>query len=758
MRKWFSRIRTKFIAVFLFLIGIISVFIFVFFPAKLEEQGYIATINKAHSLTEIIAFSVSPAIFFNDIENISIIAESVKQDDEIAYLIIIDKSGKVLYSYNRYGNSKILKTNEIEVFQAESPVIINEEEIGHIRLGLSLENLKMQVSESRKLIAFVSIIIFLAGSIAVFITSAIVTRPLYQMVRTVEHISRGDLAHRAEISSQYEVGQLGLAFNMMLDRLESAYTELININQTLEERVKERTKELQQEINERVIAEKALRESEEKYRILVENANEAIFIIQDEIIKYTNPRADYILGYPKDTLLFDSLLNYIHPEDKNLMIDGILKETDNKRNNRFYVIRIIDKDGNTKWLECIRSSITWEERTAILVLAYDITEKRKLEDATLKAQKLESIALLAGGIAHDFNNYLTGIAGNITLAKMSLNADEKAYNRLIEAEKALKRASNLTKQLLTFSKGGMPVLKSTSIVDLLKESVNFVLSGSNVKCNFSIPDDIWNANADEGQISQVINNLVINAAQSMPGGGIINIQAQNVVIEEKDTIPLKHGNYIKVSVQDHGVGIPNENIDKIFDPFFTTKKTGSGLGLSITYSIIKKHNGYITAESKLGKGTTFHFYLPATLEKAPVTEKTQEETIKHGKGKILVMDDEEIIRDLAYEMLDSLGYDAAVVEDGSKAIDCYKKAKETNEPFDLVIMDLTIPGGMGGNEAIKKLLEIDPEAKVIVSSGYSNDPIMANFREYGFKGVIPKPYKMTEVSEVVHKLINEKVI
>ncbi len=758
MIKFFSKIRTKFITIFLFLIATISLFIFIFFPAELEKQGYKAIADKANSLIEIIAFSVSPAIFFDDIESINIIAESAKQDEDLVYLVINDVSGRILFSFNK--NKKLdqkSRNPESDVFMIEHSVFINNLEIGHIKLGLSLENLRKQVSGSRKITALASIIIFLVGTVSFFIISMIITKPLNQMVKTVELISKGDLTHRVDISSQYEVGQLGLAFNTMLDRLESAYTELINANQTLELRVKERTSELQHEINERILAEKALKESEEKYRILVENANEAIFIIQNEMIKYTNPKAINILGYPQDTLLLDNLLNFIHPEDRDIMTEEIIKDPNNKKNNRNHIIRILDKAGNTKWLEVSRLVITWEESPAILILAYDITEKRRLEDEALKAQKLESIALLAGGIAHDFNNYLTGIDGNITLAKMLTKSDDKAYERLSEAEKALKRASNLTKQLLTFSKGGMPVLKATSIVDLLKESVSFVLSGSNVRCEFSIPDNIWNVNVDEGQINQVINNLVINAMQSMPNGGIINITVENIIIKEKEAISLEPGNYVKVSIKDHGIGIPDENINKIFDPFFTTKINGTGLGLSITYSIIKKHNGYITVESKLGAGTTFHFYLPAILEKVQSKEKSiAEETIKFGKGKILVMDDEEIIRELAYEMLSSLGYDVTTVKDGSQAIDYYKKAIELNEPYDLVIMDLTIPGGMGGNETMKNLLKIDPDIIAVVSSGYSNDPIMANFKEYGFRGIIPKPYKMMEVSDILHKLIVSK--
>ena len=287
---------------------------------------------------------------------------------------------------------------------------------------------------------------------------------------------------------------------------------------------------------------------------------------------------------------------------------------------------------------------------------------------------------------------------------------------------------------------------------MLKDTAGFALRGSKVKCEFFVPDDLWSVEIDEGQISQVINNLVINANQAMPEGGIIRIYAENMVIEKEDCLPLKEDNYIKIMVKDFGDGISKKDIHKIFDPYFTTKPKGTGLGLSTTYSIIKRHEGYITVESMLGVGTTFFVYLPVS-HKRVYSHKDLENIPCKGQGKILFMDDEQDVRDIAGYMLNYIGYKVEFAVDGVEAIELYKKAKESRIPFDAVIMDLTIPGGMGGEEAIKKLRELDPEIKAIVSSGYSNAPIISRFQEYGFSGVIPKPYEVKDLNEVLHKVI-----
>ncbi len=391
----------------------------------------------------------------------------------------------------------------------------------------------------------------------------------------------------------------------------------------------------------------------------------------------------------------------------------------------------------------------------VILVLRDITESKRIEEELIKAQKLESLGVLAGGIAHDFNNLLTAILGNVSLAKMHSKPGDKAVLRLDEAEKASLRAKDLTQQLLTFAKGGAPVKKTVSIADVLRDSAKFALRGSNVRCRFEIADDLCALEIDEGQISQVIHNLMINACQAMPDGGTIKVEAENATVwpEQDANSTLAAGRYVKLSVTDEGHGIPQEVLPKIFDPYFTTKKRGSGLGLATSYSILKNHDAMITVESEIGIGTTFHIYLPVSAHKRPVKERAKDKPIR-GNGRILVMDDEEMLRNFVGELLDLLGYDVNFAADGQETLDAYCRARQEGTPFDCVLMDLTIPGGMGGREAIQKLLEIDPSVKAVVSSGYSDDPVMADFKNYGFCGVVAKPYDAEQLSEVLHRVIN----
>lgn len=392
----------------------------------------------------------------------------------------------------------------------------------------------------------------------------------------------------------------------------------------------------------------------------------------------------------------------------------------------------------------------------VVLVLRDVTEKIRLEEEVLQMRKLESVGLLAGGIAHDFNNILTAIIGNIFLTKMSLEDDkEEAINLLHDVEKASMEAKKLTQQLLTFSRGGAPIKKTSSINDLIKDSINFTLRGSNVRPDFFISDDLWPVIADTGQINQVLNNLVINADQAMPAGGIIQIYADNVVVDNKNNLPLKNGKYVKITVVDRGIGISKEYLSKIFDPYFTTKKSGNGLGLATVYSIITKHDGYITVDSEVGRGSRFQFYLPASRKKI-IREKSVEKIFLDGKGKILLMDDELSIRIATGKILKKIGYEVEFAAEGSEALKKYEQAIEKRHPFDLVILDLTIPGGMGGLQTIEELLKKDPFTKAIVSSGYSSDPVMANFKKYGFSEVIAKPYDLSELRTKLFKVINNK--
>ena len=392
-------------------------------------------------------------------------------------------------------------------------------------------------------------------------------------------------------------------------------------------------------------------------------------------------------------------------------------------------------------------------------LEKECSECKVIEEELVKARKLESIAALSGGIAHDYNNLLTSIMGNISLAQAYLEPDDKAFTLLNAAQHASMLAKDLTQKLVVFSKGGSPTRKIAFLSPLVKRATEFSLSGSNVKCEFNIPDELWAVEIDETQIGQAIYNLIMNAREAMSDGGIIRVDAENVDIAD-EVLHLKNGRYVKVSFKDEGVGIPKERLGKIFDPYFSTKEMGAqkgmGLGLSICHSIIKGHGGGVGVESKEGAGTTFSIYLPAS-GKEILEEKTEnklmEETTVFGKGRILVMDDEKMIRDLAGEILSHLGYEVQFSKNGTEAIKYYKEALEYGEPFDAVVLDLTVRGGMGGKEAIRELMKIDPDVVAIVSSGYSDNSVMTDFEKHGFSGVVAKPYSVHEVSETLSKLL-----
>jgi signal transduction histidine kinase/CheY-like chemotaxis protein len=386
-------------------------------------------------------------------------------------------------------------------------------------------------------------------------------------------------------------------------------------------------------------------------------------------------------------------------------------------------------------------------------LEQEITERKRMEDELIKAQKLESVGILAGGIAHDFNNILTSVSGNISLAKMRIKPGDKIFDLLSAAEAASMRAQGLTRQLLTFAKGGAPVKEIASLQNLIKESSLYVLTGSKSRCEFQIAEDLWPVEVDVGQINQVIRNVVLNANQAMPDGGIIRVTGENHVLDEKQDLPVKPGRYIRISIKDQGVGIAEKHLSKIFDPFFSTKPTGRGLGLATAYSIIKKHNGHIAVNSLPEAGATFHIYLPASDKELPVKE---EPVLLTGSGRILIMDDDKLLKEMAGDMLEMLGYESGFADDGDEAIEMYKKAMGSEKPYDAVILDLTIPGGMGGKETIKKLLEIDPEIKAVVFSGYSDDPVMSNYRKYGFKGMMPKPFDAYALGKALSDVLSSR--
>ncbi len=414
------------------------------------------------------------------------------------------------------------------------------------------------------------------------------------------------------------------------------------------------------------------------------------------------------------------------------------------------------KDGITRSIAASGAPIRSKDGKILgVVLVFrDITQEQKIQNELLKKMKLESLGMLAGGIAHDFNNILTAILGNVSLAKTELDAESPVNRYLEETEIATLKARDLSSQLLAFTKGGAPRRTITSITRLVEDSTRFVLRGSNIQSTFYMPDNLWQGVIDPGQISQVVHNLVINAQQANPGGGEIVIRAGNVMINEQHAkaLILHPGPYVSISFKDNGNGIPLDLMSKVFDPFFTTKEKGSGLGLFMAYSIVKNHDGAITIESKVGLGTTVTIYLPAVTGNIPVEEDQKDEIIL-GSGRILLMDDDELVTTMASKMLQKLGYEVEIAFRGEEALEKYRQAKGNYLPFKAVIMDLTIPRGKGGKQTIQEMLAYDPDTRAIVSSGYSNDPIMSEFKKFGFKGCVAKPYRIQDLSKVLNQVL-----
>jgi PAS domain S-box-containing protein len=385
----------------------------------------------------------------------------------------------------------------------------------------------------------------------------------------------------------------------------------------------------------------------------------------------------------------------------------------------------------------------------VIGMISDITKRKKTESLLMNAQKLESLGVLAGGIAHDFNNLLGGIFGYIDLAAKSTK-ERTTSDYLGKAQSAIDRARGLTRQLLTFAKGGVPIKKLDTLAPLLRECVQFALSGSRVSCDFRIPENLWLCEFDKNQIEQVIDNLVINAQQAMPEGGTIEISAENITLGEKAHLKPPAGNYVKLSIKDHGIGMPKEILEKIFDPFFTTKSKGHGLGLSTCYSVVNRHGGCIEVESEPGKGSTFTVHLPASPGMT-LTDDTSAAATHRGTGTILVMDDEEVLREAITGMLGYFGYSVVCARNGREAVDLFSAETRANRKIAAMILDLTVPGGPGGKEAAAEVRKIDRTIPIFVASGYANDPVMADPGKYGFTASIPKPFSILELSDLLNR-------
>jgi len=452
---------------------------------------------------------------------------------------------------------------------------------------------------------------------------------------------------------------------------------------------------------------------------------------------------------------YEAFLDTVHPDDREYVLNSV---HDALYNNAPYSIqhRIVLRGGEVRVVH-ERARVVFDDNgqpVRMMGTVQDITESKAMEEELNKAQRLESLGVLAGGIAHDFNNILTGIVGNVFLMKKDVCPSDAVLERLDFIDSAVKRAKGLTHKLLTFSRGGAPVKQAVDMVGIATETGRLVFSGSRIAFDIDAGEGVCTVDADEEQIGQVFQNIYMNALQAMPERGQVSVRLENC----KETEQPSHSgsNYVKVTIADTGPGIPQENISKVFDPFFTTKAGNNGLGLSICFSIVKRHSGFIKVESSVKGGTAFSVYLPA-LETVAVqgTEAKEPPQPLSGSRRILVMDDDEMVRYAAGAILTDFGYGVVLASEGEEALDLYRQAMESGDPIDLVIMDLTVHGGMGGKEAIERLLAMDPEAKAIVSSGYCNSPVMSDFKKYGFQGALQKPYNVVEFSAAIRKALGE---
>ncbi len=513
------------------------------------------------------------------------------------------------------------------------------------------------------------------------------------------------------------------------------------------------------DVTERKKAEEALRRSEERLQLALDATNDGLW---DFYLKtgdfYVNPRYYTMLEFEPYEMApsVKMWIDLLHPDDRDYVVNKQVEMIQKNLESFEEEFRLRTKSGGYRWI-LSRGKVVERDKdqnpARILGTHIDVTDRKGMERDLLEVRKLESLGVLAGGLAHDFKNIIASIMGNLSIAKFCSVPDTEIFEYINEAETACTRAQELTQQLLTFSKGGSPAMKTTDIAPTVKQSALFVLRGTNVGCEIILPPGLWPVRADEGQISQVINNVVINAGQAMPKGGTIRIRGENVVLGDKNETALPAGKYLRLDVVDFGKGIAPEHLPMIFDPYFTTKPKGTGLGLATSFSIIKKHGGAITVDSKPGVGTAFHIYLQASEEELSSDRIWQQEYVR-GTGKVLIMDDEEMLRRTASRMLQLLGYTPEVAADGDEAILKHGQALKDKKPYDLIIMDLTVQGGKGGKEATEELLNIDPWARVIVASAYDEDPVMRDPTKYGFISAIPKPFKMEEIGRALNEALS----
>jgi PAS domain S-box-containing protein len=773
-------IRTKFIVIFTILVGLICVFIYVYFPLKLETQAIQSIADKARSINDMTAFKVSSTLLFEDKKDMKEILDGVRQNKDLAYLVVLNPKGEVFSAINLEtalkADYKILANNnpiteDKLIYRTRAPIIHKSKAIGDIFLGLSLNNLRALLEKSRLTITYVSSVIFILGVVAVFLTSTLITRPLKKMAHTIEEISGGDLSKRVTFSSKDELGNLAQSLNLMVENLEAYSNKLEELNNTLESKVVERTEKLQQEVNERKQAQEALKKSEEKYRRLVDNSLVGIYITRDHVVKFCNRKFANIFGYhAPEEILGKHMQELITKESwERLNMDNNLGNV-SESNTKVaipcrYELNGILRNGAIFQIEVFVSPITFHDRPALEGILMDITgrkqteeERQKLEDQLRQSQKMESLGTLAGGIAHDFNNILSAIIGYTELTLKIVPEKSKAKSNLKRVLAASDRATELIKHILAFSrkseKERKPIWLNKVVDDVLKLMRSTL--PTTIEIRQHIPQMKNPVLANKAEIHQVVINLCTNAGHAMSKkGGVLQIDLKEINVKHNtiDRIHLEPGTYQQLTISDTGHGMPPEIMERIFEPYFTTKKEkGTGMGLSVVHGIVKSYGGNITVYSEPGIGTTFHIFLPVCQEKEVGVDTDHTSVLLPGNECVLFVDDEPILVEVGREMLKKMGYHVVTRTNSIEALEAFNT--EPNR-FDLVISDQTMPH-LTGIQLAKEIRKRRADIPIILFSGFSEVINEYNFKSQGINAFLMKPILEKDLASTIRDVLDNK--
>ena len=725
-------------------------------------------IRDTSILAGMVADNCTAALAFEDARSATSILSSLKSQPQIEFSSIHTLNGDELARYMRDTSQPPPPLGQLPdsghllldgALYIVKPVVYNGEHIGTLYIRHNLKELHSRIAVYSGSALLVSILTFIVAFIMSARLQRFISEPLLHLTTITAKVSQEkDYSLRADVIGQDEISQLTTGFNDMLGQIQLRDRELEQHRESLERLVEQRTEqlydlntelrvvnvELKTQVEETRLAKDEIRLNEERFRTLIESAPMMVMVITEGCLAYLNPAAAISFGF-SDPQQFIGMpfFDRLDPEHRSSFQERVRLVETTGAHSEMVEGTFIRLDGSCFPVEITSITVLYAGTPSLLVLAVDISERKLMQDQLVKNQRMESIGVLAGGIAHNFNNVLTGVTGYISLAKKFLEPEHRALAMLVKAQQATTRAAGIATQLLTFARGGEPIKHPVSARMIVNESLSLGLAGSNVRPKLHISNELLPIMGDENQLNQAFNCIIINAVQAMRDGGSLTIDGKNVMLFHGNSLGLAPGAYIRLSFHDQGCGIPADAIGKIFTPYFTTKaEIGTGLGLASTHSIITRHGGTIGVESSVEHGTTFTIHLPAISDLPAITpHKPPGPPAPHIPGNsLLVMDDEEMICSVIKESLESSGYLVATCNSGDAAVSLYQEALEQSRPFDAVILDLVIPGEMGGLEVGRRIRALDPDATLIIASGYSNDPVMSDYREMGFAAAMVKPF------------------